>query len=604
MAKPTITVEIAFDAGYTGTPTWTDVTDYVRHSAGISITRGRGSEGELCSPNTLTLALKNDDGRFTPGNTAGAYYPNVKKGRRIRVTATHNGTPYRRFTGYINDWRVTWPGKVSGFSDCQVTASSRLARLGNGIEFRSIIEETFLAAEPWAYYMLAEPSDAVIASDSSGHGRPALVQTWDAFGEGALPVVFGQAQGPTTDSLTAATFSGRYLIGTEPYSFGSDGTIEAFFGSTNPVDPFGNFVIVQGAYTIDMVNSGVIRADGTSLLSSGGYDDGAVHHVALVYSSGSGDLYLDGVLVDSGAIGSAITPNRLHIGGTRDLQTFDGWVAHVAFYDSALTADQVEAHAAAGLTGFRGESAGDRLERYAELAGIDLAETDFDAGDVVDLAHIETAEKTILALAREVETTDGGVLFDAPDGTLTYRDRSHRYGVTSSFTLNYAASEVTGALEPLLDDQQMVNDAAVTNVDGVSAKVLDGASRDEYGPYRTDLALATHDPDEPLVRASWIVNRLSHPTERISTLEVLLNTAGDTVTAGVLAADVGTMLTLSNLPSNAPATSMDLFAEGFSEVITADQHRVQLRTTPADLFEVVTFDDPDKGFDSGLPMAY
>lgn len=63
---------------------WTDVTRYVRDESGIRITRGRGDEQGEIQPGTMSLTFHND-GRFTPGLAAGAYYPNVRKARPIRV---------------------------------------------------------------------------------------------------------------------------------------------------------------------------------------------------------------------------------------------------------------------------------------------------------------------------------------------------------------------------------------------------------------------------------------------------------------------------------------------------------------------------------------
>ena len=110
-------VEIAFDSGFRtpeGDRTWTDVSDYAEMTAldGIQITRGRSDEISGIEPSTCTVTLDNSDGRFTPRNAAGAYYPNVKRGRPLRVTVTHDGVDYVRFTGYVAQWPVQWPTAV------------------------------------------------------------------------------------------------------------------------------------------------------------------------------------------------------------------------------------------------------------------------------------------------------------------------------------------------------------------------------------------------------------------------------------------------------------------------------------------------------------
>ncbi len=228
MPKPTTTVEVAFNAGWTGTPTWTDVTAYTQHINGVDIDKWRAEEFSECQPSRCSFTLNNSDGRFTPGLTTGAHYPNVKKGRRIRVRSTVGGVTTTRFTGYIDDWSVTWPGMVGTISMCAVTASSRMARLGTAGELRSIVEEEILLDLPAAYYTMGEPEGATFASDSSGNLAPNLVQA----GTGAA-VTFGTATGPGTDGLTAATFAGGKYLSTT-VTTATAVTVERSFSTTDP----------------------------------------------------------------------------------------------------------------------------------------------------------------------------------------------------------------------------------------------------------------------------------------------------------------------------------------------------------------------------------
>lgn len=94
--SPQITCEVAFNAGIrtpVASRTWTDVSDYVELDQGITIVVGRGDELSETQPNMLSLAVDNSDGRFSPSLAAGAYYPNVKVGRPIRVRATYPPQP-------------------------------------------------------------------------------------------------------------------------------------------------------------------------------------------------------------------------------------------------------------------------------------------------------------------------------------------------------------------------------------------------------------------------------------------------------------------------------------------------------------------------------
>lgn len=531
----------------------------------------------------------------------------VNHGSTASTFTTTALTWYPRFTGYVDDFAVTWPGKVSTFADCTVTATSRMALLGRKKEMRSIVEQEYLRDSPTAYYTLGEPEGSTQASDTSGSGQPNLQMA----GSGTA-VVFGTATGPGTDGLTAATFAGgKCLQASIPTLTPAAVTVECFFSTTWSHASLANyFVHVIGpntsgphVVTLGVLSTGTLRAivasGGVTVLldSPGVVNDGLVHHAAVTTTSGgTSRLYLDGVEVDSDATAVTLDPITLitlgdqgnALGGGAML---NGSLAHVAITQSALTAARIADHATSGSTGFTNETVAARLTRYAAFAGVPTAEQSFETGDVSNLAHIDTTGKTALGAMRDVETTEGGVLFDALNGTLTFHDRSHRYGAASAFTVSYSGGDVANGLSPVLDDRQQVNDLTVTGSSGIAGRAFGQSSIDNHGFYGESLELATSNQDEPASRANWVVVRYAEPSTRVSEIEILLNSADATLTAGVLSAQVGTKFTLSGLPSNAPASSMLLFVEGISEAITADEYRVTIRTSPADVWDVWILDD-------------
>ncbi|MBI4496318.1 MAG: hypothetical protein HY689_00230 [Chloroflexi bacterium] len=119
MSVPVVTVEIAFATDPGDTPTWTDVSDYVR---GVSIRRGRQHELARMEAGTCTLTLDNRDRRFDPANTGSPYSPNVIPMRRVRVSAVWDSTPYYLFTGFIEAWPQDWPDGTFGDALAQVEA--------------------------------------------------------------------------------------------------------------------------------------------------------------------------------------------------------------------------------------------------------------------------------------------------------------------------------------------------------------------------------------------------------------------------------------------------------------------------------------------------
>jgi hypothetical protein len=102
----TITVECAFaTAPFAVTPTWTDISAYVRN---IDLTQGGRATGlDQFAPGSLRLELDNSDRRFDPLYSSGAYYPNVLPRKKIRVRAVYSAVTYDLWCGYVDGWPTT-----------------------------------------------------------------------------------------------------------------------------------------------------------------------------------------------------------------------------------------------------------------------------------------------------------------------------------------------------------------------------------------------------------------------------------------------------------------------------------------------------------------
>ena len=741
MALPSLKVEVAFNAGYTtaaASRTWTDVSTYVEGAQPVSDGRGRSDEVSAIQPARLSLTLNNRDGRFTPRLASGAYYPNVKKGRPVRVTMayppadsynlmtaenasfeggtigtwTTAGTPvpvltnsavrawsgtksllvtwqgsgsfpqalvsvtgltiglaytwaayiyvpagspdvitvfggvsgtqystkdawvrtsqtftatgtshnvgfrgvgpplgtqlfvdagmvnlgstpgefntvaqatYSRYLGYVSEWPVSWPDGTSADCIVSLTSASRAMRMGRGADLRSIIEQETGIDLPMAEYPLGEPAGSTSAADTSGNQAPALTMA----GTGT-DVVFGNATGPGTDGLTAATFAdGKYLATTLP---SAPAALEAWF-ATSTNDAVERHVVGIGAGGGAAVLNGNLT-DGAGGSYGIAVADGLEHHVVL--NGTTARILLDGV--DIGPLFS-LDPN-LKVG-----KRFIGSVAHVAAYSATLSGTRVTAHYQAGSTGFAGEFSGARIARYAAYAGIPTAEQALDTG-IATIGHFDITGMTPIAAMQKVAETEGGVLYDARDGTLTFKQRDARYTVASAFSLSVTAQEVEADLEPKDDDQFVVNDVTATANGAPAGRALDATSLADQGVYAKTLDTVTDNVSDALAGAQWAVTLGADPPPRYSTVTVDITNSSPAQAALVLAADIGTRFTLTNLPSQAPAASVDLFVEGYSEVITATSHRITFNTSPAAGYDVWTIEDAVFGQYDAYPISY
>ncbi len=112
MPYPVAVVEVAFtDGPYAVSPTWTDVTAYVRE---MEISRGVNDDWQLVASGSARVTLSNRDRRFDPFNTTGPYWnaitnsTNLLPRRQIRIRATSGGTTYDVFRGFVDGWPPTW----------------------------------------------------------------------------------------------------------------------------------------------------------------------------------------------------------------------------------------------------------------------------------------------------------------------------------------------------------------------------------------------------------------------------------------------------------------------------------------------------------------
>jgi len=156
MAYPTTIVEIAFTSGpYVVSPTWVDVTSYVRE---ITTRRGRSDEFQNFEAGTATIVLDNRDRRFDPMNTAGPYYGNLLPRRQIRIRGTATTTPIGVFRGYVSGWPVEITD--AGFdSTVSLECFDAMGLLSQEEIPDDIAENYILSTSPRHYWPLTDPID-------------------------------------------------------------------------------------------------------------------------------------------------------------------------------------------------------------------------------------------------------------------------------------------------------------------------------------------------------------------------------------------------------------------------------------------------------------
>lgn len=581
-----------------GPQVWLEVNNYSGTTSTVTSGWERLNCGFVASSSTATVRVVNA-GASTAGQLC---YVDGAMFNRLGVIPFSTTGTVTRFTGFVDEWPLEWDGS-DAYARATLTASSRLARLGSGVELKSIIEQEILPDNPVLYFMCNDPEGSLTALNT-GTSTDVTYATITGSTTNEKPTFGVSDNTPVGASYTAVKFPGnnRYLQATSktgPFVTPATGvTIEAFHsqpldtslqvrvddGTTGPSTVAKNYVAFGTAQDFasptgsTSVNGGAATA---AVNTDHVTDPDRVYHTAVTVSAtGTISLYADGVLLATAAGGAFSAGTGFN---TLTFSGFMGTFAHVAVYNTALSATRIAAHANAGLSGFGGETPAARLTRYAGYVGIPSTELTLDTGKTVALGHTNLEGQAVVDVMRAVETTEGGILFDGRDGNLTFHDRDRRQQtLTSAFTLSAATQQVEADVTPKYDRASLLNDVTATLTNGTAeVEATDATSISDYGYAKASFDIMSTTDAEAHAAAWWRVNRYKDPSVRIPNLSVDLLPLSSTLQESVATADISTRFTVSGLPTQASASSVDFFIEGYTETFGPETWTQQLNVSPA-----------------------
>ncbi|UUW87395.1 hypothetical protein [Pimelobacter simplex] len=642
-----IKVEIAFNAGYR-TPAvdrvWTDVTAWVDVDSALGVTYGRADELSAADANRLTnITLDNRDGRFTFGKTSSPYYPNVKVGRPIRITATAGATTSVRFTGYVDEWPQEWPGSSTSYATAKISSSSRISRLGLTSAPTNFLDAEILAQAPTYYWPLTDAATESAGIEAAGSG-PSLARASEGFTLGAGGLRESESAEFRVDGRTCSqviryndnaesqlTTRARAVLPT-PITFGPGVpgafSIGVFVRATaTSINGFGQWLNLMrlgddlaldnsphfqfGAsyaattYSNDGTGAGWNATASMPVTIMGPTADLNAHHWgATVVCDGTivtVKSYFDGQLVASTPSVQPIEAYALDLLRlTADMSGPNLLIGRVALWDRDIGA---AGFAAIGgvISGYSGETVDQRMARVATTwAGIPSAEVLL-PGSSRALGGTDASDglPRPLDLLRTVERDEAGVLSDDRLGRLRLLPRGARYGVAPALTVDAALHRVGGDWAPKADRQGLANIGTAKNTQtGVEVTYIDEDSRDEYGDAAFSIDTSVLDPDEPLMLAAGVVNANREPRPRAPSVTLDVNDwlGSPAELAALLALDIGSRVRITNAPSQAATTSVDYYVEGYSESLEPFRWTITLNLSPSwPVDSVLILDDPALG---------
>ena len=624
-APVSVTVEIYINGA------WTAITSYVRLDPGIDITLGIQNEGGISDASRCDLVVNNADGRFTPRNTSGAYYPYLKRNTPLRVKV---GSTVR-FLGEVSEFPTRWtPGGGSKHVWANLTASGMLRRLQHASSLQSTlttaIQSLYVSGGTITGYWPCEDEDGstVLASGLPGGapatftGSPDLAAVDLSVGTHAVPT-WGAATAKFTPATASSTkFTAGFYVklpaagsltgGEELFRCDVNGTAQSWRVLYSPGSGGGLFLQV-------------IANDGTTeLLATGSITglDGLTFYVKIECSnSGSNVAYAFSTNDAGGTVSGSIAsrtvgaPTLAQIGaGTIAIPAAaDVAIGHVVLgsSDTSLFSSTFDS----GRSGYAGETVNARMARLATLYGITI---DVVGGSFTPTEMGAQPDGTLLDVLRAAEKADaGGILRDGVGVTgstpvLNYITRTGRYNeLRSVLALNYASGHLSEPLEPVDDDAQLKNQAKVNREGGASARYVDSTSAlgsaaypTGVGPYPFEDTYGTYSDSALPYLASWVVRRGTVDETRWPALTVDLVKNASLVTDAE-ALRPGHRITVSNLPTFSGATSAALQVVGWREHLTSWERTITFICEPGAPFLVFELNNSTYGrLDSAYRLAF
>jgi len=582
----------------------TEITEDVRTATegAITVKRGRADEGSRSDVGEMTFMLNNRDGKYSPRNPTSEYFGKIGRNTYCQLRVVENATTYLLFTGEISAWPQRWntPGTDVWVP---ITVSGILRRLGSG---SSALESTLRRRIPsdtniLAYWPFEDESDTTtVASPIPGAVNAQVTgfqfaQQDELPGSKPLPVLSASARlnaqvPPPVTNPDVWQVECVYKLDAMPASLeqmlrintsGGVHTLQVLVQTNNvrlrALDPEGG--------TVDETNTTAPSFNGTwnRLLITGEQDgtDAVFRITWIVIGEGS---FASDITVPN------VTINRVSTVTGSWGSAFEGMgFGHLAVFNELSTIFNNADH------GFVGETAIDRVQRLCAEEGVDVITRGTDA---LSARMGPQRPNTLLALLEECADVDLGFLTERRDHPgLLYVSPQFIYSTASKLDLDYSLEQIAPPLEPMDDDQNVLNDMTVQRVDGSSTRVVDETSAlsvndppDGVGRYDSSMTVNAYQDSQTGDIAGWAVHlgtvdEARYPVVRfkLAANPELLDAAEDI--------DVWNRMRILNPPEWLPPDPIDLLTQGYSYQLGSYQWDMEFNCTPYSPYDIAILDD-------------
>lgn len=581
MPWPTTIVEIAFDDGpYVASPTWTDVTSYVRH---LSINRGRNGDFDDFNAGTCQITLDNRTQRFSPFNTSSPYNGKLIPRRQVRVRATSGASTYDVFRGYINNWPVS-------FTDSKLDSTVTIACYDIlGLCSTETIPAEFLTSytlglNPIHYWKFNDTAAATTFYDqisqanmafdtSSGLSLQPNVETSSPLGTGMISrgINVGGNRYKSTATFNGATpisisWWTQLLpngIGTGMYWYYGDRAINIAMSTAS------------SAATVRCVTTAAGTFYNTPTLNV----SAPLHFVVSWDGSTTPTIYVNGTAITVASSGA----DAMRAVSTYD-QAYAYYGVHQEFsvYNYQLNATQAGLLYQYGI-GRIPETTAARFTRVMGFTNLPAALYQTAINPKGNISQIGTTSKIVDELKITADT-EGGFIFATKAGVLKFTDRNYPW--TNSTSANSQATFAdTGAVGTLKygteidyqwDAEQLRNQVSITFTGDGTTTSTNAAIAAAYGGQSATINSYAQLPSDAVSLATFELGTGGTLVPRVSPIEIGNNTA-DTAWQTILGLELLDRITLTTTPSTGSAISNVMLINGIEHDITPERWYTKLR---------------------------
>lgn len=583
---------------------WTDLTSFVHHPAKLVLTHGRANRTSQADPSSMTFTLLNLNGEFT--YPTGAYTDQMVLNLPFRARLTGFGTNalgdgFHRGTTFLASMRPRWDTSAR-FAVVDIVAQGRLRReqqredVLKSAAYTAIQRMVSTAgfASPIVHWPFEDESGATTAASAvpglAAVSAPSVTFGTDTSIAGAAPL----AQFDATSS--------PFFAPVPPYV--DTGTWTAMFCMTVPTEPAANIhlmdvfttgtanqwrlVLAPGSpsqFTVQVFAPGgsVLFNSGVDLDESTFYGQGRfytftvtqsgadVSFVAIVWSGSSGTGKSGTVSGQTAGIVTGFVP--AFIGGL-DGAGFGHLALHVEpGADGTFSSTSV-------VDGNAGDWPWARFQKLCQQQNVPYI---MDQSESTDLTMGPQGVATFMSLVREAELVEGCVLNDSGEfagatGLLWFPARDDRDNIDATMTLDMSSGQIAPGFEPILDDQDIVNDFEASRPDGSSARVKDENSI-ARGHYRQGLTFNIEDDSMLLHLAGWRVNLGTVTGMRFPSVGWNMRRTPD-LAEQWLACRLFNRIDVVNPPSQYPPDDIQTILEGYTETLSSDEWSVKANLSP------------------------